>query len=676
MLSPGDTLPGGEIRIEAVIGKGAFGVVYRAWDETLSRTVAVKELRRDAPGMGSTTFDKYADRFRREARVQAQFSHPHIVHVYRLVQQGKILYLVMEFVDGPNLRDVLTERGPLPLEEAVQLTLDLLDALTAVHAHKWDIVHRDIKPSNVLLANGRAKLTDFGLAQLASESSRSQLGGNHPGTPLYMSPEQERTVAYLKPASDLYSAGCVLFELFTGKPYKQVDDDPDALCRLRPDAPRALAQVIARATTEDLKGRYRCAADFATELRAWQREQQAAQEAARKAEQERQQREAEIAARRQREAEERAWQQHEAETAAQRRRDAEVAARQKQEAEEELRQEAARKAALERRKRQRQMLQQLKTWAVWGGGALALLLVATAGGSALWRALKPIPTATATSQVVISLTRTPTQTSIGRATATATTAATAPATATPTEPTRVNASLGDTWTRPVDDMVMVYVPAGEFQMGSTTSDDEEPVHTVTLDGFWLDRTEVTNAQYGKCVTADKCDPSDYSGDSRFNGDDQPVVGVSWHDAVAYCEWAGGRLPTEAEWEYAARGPEGLTYPWGNVAPTCNLANYWGKDGGCIGKTTPVGNYPSGASWVGGLDLAGNVWEWVADWYGSYPSGRQVNPTGPESGETRVLRGGSWNLNEYNTRGANRWYTPSGTLYNGGFRCGVSAAPGQ
>ena len=292
MLKPGDYLPGERIRIEAVIGEGAFGVVYRAWDETLSRRVAVKALRRDAPGMGSTTFGKYVDRFRREARVQAQFTHPHIVHVYRLVEQGDALYLVMEFVDGPNLRDALAQRGPLPLEEAVQLTLDLLDALVAVHTHKWDIVHRDIKPSNVLVADGRAKLTDFGLAQLASESSRSVLGGNHPGTPLYMSPEQERTVAYLKPASDLYSVGCVLFELLTGRPYKQVDDDPNALLRLRPDALPALAQMLQRATAEDPAQRYRRAAEFAAALRAWQRELQAA----RKAEQARQQREAEATA--------------------------------------------------------------------------------------------------------------------------------------------------------------------------------------------------------------------------------------------------------------------------------------------------------------------------------------------------------------------------------------------
>ncbi|MDX9953466.1 MAG: formylglycine-generating enzyme family protein [Anaerolineae bacterium] len=231
--------------------------------------------------------------------------------------------------------------------------------------------------------------------------------------------------------------------------------------------------------------------------------------------------------------------------------------------------------------------------------------------------------------------------------------------------------------RPADGMVMVYAPAGEFEMGSTEGgSDEEPVHTVALDGFWLDRTEVTNAQYGKCVTADKCDPSDYSGDSRFNGDDQPVVGVSWHDAVAYCEWAGSRLPTEAQWEYAARGSEGLTYPWGDAwrEKVANCDESYCKDR--YDYTSPVGSFPQGASWVGALDLAGNVWEWVADSYGDYPSERQVNPTGP-SGDYRVLRGGSWGGDGNFVRGAYRdGSTPANTYYGNGFRCGVSAAPGQ
>jgi len=279
-LNPGDVLSGDKIRIDGVLGQGAFGVVYKAYDTALTRPIAVKELRRDAPGMDSARYDEYVTRFRREAQVQAKFSHPHIVQVYELVEQGATLFLVMEYVEGRTLRDELAARGPLPFAQAVQITLDLLDALREVHAHPLDIVHRDIKPSNVLLSvNGRAKLTDFGLAQVGGESSRSRLGGSrHPGTPLYMSPEQENTIGYLRPASDLYSVGCVLFELLTVKPYKQVDDDPEALRRLRPEAPRELVTILTKALEEDARSRYRRAADFARALRAVQ----AAEEAARR----------------------------------------------------------------------------------------------------------------------------------------------------------------------------------------------------------------------------------------------------------------------------------------------------------------------------------------------------------------------------------------------------------
>ena len=131
-------------------------------------------------------------------------------------------------------------------------------------------------------------------------------------------------------------------------------------------------------------------------------------------------------------------------------------------------------------------------------------------------------------------------------------------TATPAE--EATPSLGDTWTRPADGMVMVYVPAGEFKMGSIGGDDDEqPVHTVALDGFWIDRTEVTKAQYEQCVAAGACTPC--YGDSPY--DDYPAIYVTWYQAGTYCGWAGGRLPTEAEWEYAARGPEARVFPWGD-----------------------------------------------------------------------------------------------------------------
>ncbi|OQA22204.1 MAG: Serine/threonine-protein kinase pkn1 [Chloroflexi bacterium ADurb.Bin360] len=221
---------------------------------------------------------------------------------------------------------------------------------------------------------------------------------------------------------------------------------------------------------------------------------------------------------------------------------------------------------------------------------------------------------------------------------------------------------------------MVYVPAGEFQMGSTEGRlSGKPVHPVAVDGFWIDRTEVTNAQYQRCVVAGICRPSEYSEDSAYNGAEQPVVGVAWEDVATYAAWVGGRLPTEAEWEYAARGPKGFTYPWGNEWD-CARGNFVGDCGlDTYRLPAPVGSFPEGASWVGALDMAGNVWEWVADWHGAYPAERQVNPSGPASSDYRVLRGGSFNFDQDVARCSSRFGSdPYGRGRSLGFRvCVVS-----
>jgi formylglycine-generating enzyme required for sulfatase activity len=222
------------------------------------------------------------------------------------------------------------------------------------------------------------------------------------------------------------------------------------------------------------------------------------------------------------------------------------------------------------------------------------------------------------------------------------------------------ASIGDTWTRPADGAVMVYVPAGEFLMGSTEEDidavmaecaasgypcnrewfaGEQPQHSVYLDAYWIDRTEVTNAQYRQCVEAGACEEPGCWENNYLNAPEQPVVCVSWYDARDYAAWVGGRLPTEAEWEKAARGTDGRIYPWGNNPPDCQKANY----SGCAGNPLPVGSHPDGASPYGALDMAGNVWEWVADrYYEHYYRFESPfrNPQGPESGDDRVLRGGA------------------------------------
>ncbi len=298
--------------------------------------------------------------------------------------------------------------------------------------------------------------------------------------------------------------------------------------------------------------------------------------------------------------------------------------------------------------------------------------------------------------------------------ATPTTIPTPIPTATPTEEaTPTGLSLGDTTTRPGDGAVMVHVPAGEFQMGSDDAqvdaalemcnahygncerewfEVEQPPHTVALDGFWIDRTEVTNAQFQQCVAAGACAPplrsgSDtrdtYYGDGDY--DDYPVVYMTWPQANAYCQWARARLPTQAEWEYAARGPEGHIFPWGDEFDGARL-NYcdvncgyrWADERFDDGyaDTAPVGSYPDGASWCGALDMAGNVYEWTADWFeAQYPAERQTNPTGPASGDLRVLRGDAADGSSSTSRAAARHGdSPDHAYKYFGIRCVSSDSP--
>jgi formylglycine-generating enzyme required for sulfatase activity len=191
-----------------------------------------------------------------------------------------------------------------------------------------------------------------------------------------------------------------------------------------------------------------------------------------------------------------------------------------------------------------------------------------------------------------------------------------------------------------DGAEMVSVPAGQFWMGSDHGDaDEKPRRRVYLDAFRIDKYEVTNALYRRFMDASGRAAPQYWNDSKWNEPNQPVVGVDWNDASAYCAWAGKRLPTEAEWEKAARGTDGRKYPWGEQWDSSRV----NSDESNLGKTVAVGSYPSGVSPYGAHDMAGNVREWVADWYADsyYQRAPDRNPKGPESGQYRVLRGGSW-----------------------------------
>lgn len=291
-------------------------------------------------------------------------------------------------------------------------------------------------------------------------------------------------------------------------------------------------------------------------------------------------------------------------------------------------------------------------------------------------------------------------------------------------------NLGNTSIREKDKMVMVYVPAGTFLMGS--SDDqldeamrecrymhsgerdcnrayylqEQPEHRVTLSAFWIDQTEVTNEQF--CIFLNKNGNQTENGtkwlesgagsrgivygkievvDGRFRPqagfENHPVIEVSWYGAKAYCSWAGGRLPTEAEWEYAARGPKGFVYPWGNTFDGTKL-NYRDSSFAFEGFEqdatfndgnplwTRIGSYSGGASWCRALDMAGTVWEWVSDWWSadSYAHSVAKNPTGPNTGTLKIGRGGSWYDPRWHVRAAYRkGLTPSSyRIHWIGFRC--------
>ena len=245
-------------------------------------------------------------------------------------------------------------------------------------------------------------------------------------------------------------------------------------------------------------------------------------------------------------------------------------------------------------------------------------------------------------------------------------------------------NIRDSRVREADGMVMVFVPEGGFMMGSEEDYPEEnPMHGISLDSYWIDQTEVTNGMYSLCVTAGACLPPTnitsssrtvYYGDERFTN--YPVIYVDWSMSQTYCSWAGGRLPTEAEWEKAARGVDRRTYPWGNAAPNCSLANFWGAGGGCVGDTSPVGSYLFGASPYGVLDMAGNVWEWVSDWFNVryYILSPLENPPGPESGTAYSTRGGSWMDTADSVRAARRIGGFTSSTYFLGFRCASNLYP--
>ncbi len=646
----------GKYTIHGEIGKGGMGIVYRGSDPYIGRTVAIKTVRLDLLSQGSGR-EEALKRFLREAQAAGNLSHPNIVTIYDVGEHEGLIYIAMEYIDGCSLESLLRQGREFTLEEIGRLFSQIASALD--YAHGRGIIHRDIKPANILVGRDlKVAIVDFGIAR-TSASTMTQTGMLM-GTPRYMSPEQ---IAGKKvdSRSDIFSLGAILYELLTrhnpfeGESittviYKIMHAELPPLSDFNKHLPSGLERVVRKALARDADLRYATCGELAADLLQCGSEKSRADTI----------------------------------------RESAPGARQTQLL------EAGDKTLFSPpgRKHKRLLLLLAILFAVLAAAAVILLsgrraAVPVLPGSAGTPPAKARGAAEATVEKVIPSAKVEEQP--GRASAApAAPAATAGQTtgepaarAVETGPTAVIVKPSakaaaipvpaqvppeKTPAAPApnrkgflegvffNDTVMVQIPQSNFTIGSPPGEgdaDEHPAHKVFISDFWLGKTEVTFAQFDVfCRDTGRPLP----GDEGWGRGSRPVINVSWEDASSYCRWLTlktrrrFRLPSEAEWEKAAREK----YPWGRGAPNATLVNMAGSDDG-FAFTAPVGSFPAGASPYGILDLAGNVWEWMADWYdpGYYQVSPARDPRGPAAGLVRSVRGGSWTNGAELIRSANR-----------------------
>ena len=607
-IQPGTNI--GRYHILEQLGEGGMAVVYKEFDTKLESEVAIKFIRTER--LIPEYRERTIRRFQIEAKKMAQFSHANIVKVIDFGEYEGMPYLVMEYISGGVLKDQLGK--PLSWQEALELVIPIARALS--YAHQNGLVHRDVKPSNILItASGDPMLSDFGIAKVLENEETISLTttGVGIGTPEYMAPEQAEG-KQVDGRADEYSLGILLYELVTGrKPF--VADTPVAVVVKQlhdplPSPRKFNADIPDKLEKVLIKALAKKPGDRYGDMAAFARVLDGM-----------------------------------------------------------LREEGRAKKApgrispptLPQTKQQGQVTRDrvpktgtqrgIPGW-VWGLGGIGIVAVligwfAFRGGSVPAEGIPPTqePTITQAATLVPTETIVPTP-ALG---------------------------IGSSKVFAKDGMTQMYVPAGEFTMGSNNGDaDEKPVHMVYLDAFWMDQTEVTEAQFKQCIDAGVCKIPSGSMYVNWNPSKSPMVFVTWGDANDYCQWAGRRLPTEAEWEKAARGTDGRTYPWGEGID-CDKASY----SGCNNGNTPVGSFLKGVSPYGVWEMAGHAAEWVADYYyeTAYSFENQINPTGPTTHgfPYRIIRGGSFRYEINELRVSNR--TPVNPIQRRdhvGFRCAMSA----
>ncbi len=661
----------GNYKLYEPVGTGGMAVVYRGEQLTIQRPVAIKVL--------SANFaldPEFVQRFRREAETAARLEHPHIVTVYDFGSAGDVLYVVMRYLPGGSLAQRLRHFGIPSLADTVYLLNQIGSALD--YAHKNGVIHRDIKPGNILLdEDGRAFLADFGIARLINSVGTTTFTAEI-GTPAFMAPEQH-IGKNVDARTDVYSLGVMLYVMAAGQlpfdadsqagvAYQHINVSPRLPIEINPKLPQAVSDIIMRALAkapddrpatpgalasafESAVGTAAASTDYF--VRSLPSSPAAFTSGAHG-----------------------------------------------------VPEPLATDPPLSSSKpnsippappiydEKRPLLQtrpsqtgarRIASLSLIGVLVIGLIgLVSLGAGAIIPRLVQATPTSgtqttddpTVEARVVTAtqmLTVPPTNPPAITATLVPTLSLTQPPLTLPPAISPTPAPPTATFTAGyfrVDrrGVSQVWVPAGCFLMGSDPGQDanaqadEMPQHQVCItQGYWIDQYEVTNAAYQQFIgdggyrnraywSADGWQwltskqftaPQDFD---FFNSPEQPRVGVSWYEAEAYARWRGGRLPTEAEWEYAARGPDSRLYPWGNAYQN-GYANIDESDigGQKVGRSAAVGSYENGKSWINAYDLIGNVWEWVNDWYDAnyYQQRIKDDPPGPTTGTNRVLRGGSY-----------------------------------
>ena len=724
-LLEGTTLKGG-YHIEELIGRGGMAEVYKAWDLRRQHHVAIKLMREDlAEDM------EFLRRFTREADALAALSHTNIVRFYSFEREGPLAFIVMDYVPGTTLRRRILEAGgaPLPPEEVLSVTRQVCAALH--YAHAEGLLHRDIKPGNIMIQpDGQVLVADFGIAKATDTATVTAV---MPGTPAYMSPEQCRSVA-LDVRTDVYSLGVVVYEMlanrrpFVGETtevvtgstrekirWEQMHAHPPPLGPFNPTIPADAEAVLLKALAKERDERWPSILAFWQALEgALVPEAPPAQDAIAPA------------------------------PARPRKTEPNLNLVQSP-SRPVLVPEGGYEFTRPRLARLPSWAWLLGGLALAAVAILMIALASRGDGEPASAdepglAANPVPTVMENSPALpVVVTASPTadavSTEVARKQAVAATLTASAPTPCPTPTLSPSPTPTATPTNTPESTVsahsgMVFVPAGEFTMGISGAqmdamlrvcraepgecptgmfDDERPAHTVYLDDYFIDLYEVTSADFLAFVddTGYRTD-AERQGRGRIdlgqtwewvNGADwlhsrgqemdieerlhHPVLLVSWNDAVAYCTWTGSRLPTDAEWEKAARGVDGRIYPWGNSF-ACNSGNLDDEtqiDSFTVGcsdgwmRTAPVGTFPAGASPFGVNDIAGNVREWVADWYdsGYYDESPPANPTGPLRGDTKSTRGGSWFTDRTWARVTDRRpFAPDYAINYIGFRCARDA----